>query len=87
MARFKLDISAAVLLLGTILRGSRAEEVDPAILDACPGYDATNIQIVDDGTRLTADLVLAGDPCNVFGGQDLERIALSVVYETGEWMI
>ena len=54
--------------------------VDPSVLDACPGYIATNVEVRRDG--LTADLVLGGKPCNVFGN-DIQKLSLSVVYETG----
>ena len=59
---------------------ARAVEVDPAMLDACPGYNATNLIV--DGPRLSARLVLAGKPCNVFGN-DIKVLDLAVVYETG----
>ncbi|KAI0255275.1 alpha-glucosidase [Lactifluus subvellereus] len=65
-------------LLGT-LHVVRAEEVDPAILDACPGYNATDVRV--DGPTLTAHLVLAGTPCNVYGN-DIETLDLVVTYET-----
>ena len=54
--------------------------VDPTVLDACPGYIATNVEVRGDG--LTANLVLGGKPCNVFGN-DIQNLTLSVVYETG----
>lgn len=54
--------------------------VDPTVLDACPGYNATNVDV--HGNGLTADLVLGGKPCNVFGN-DIQKLSLSVVYETG----
>lgn len=60
---------------------ARAEEVDPFLLDACPGYNATNVKV--DGPKLTARLVLAGAPCKVFG-DDIKVLDLTVVYETGE---
>jgi len=60
---------------------ARAEEVDPTLLDACPGYNATNVKV--DGPKLTAKLVLAGTPCKVFGN-DIKALDLTVVYETGE---
>lgn len=82
MTRLRYSASSALLLLGSLLPSARAEYVDPAVLDACPGYDATNIEIVN-GSQMKAELVLAGEPCNVFGGEDLQRLALSVVYETG----
>lgn len=58
----------------------KATVVDPNVLDSCPGYSATNIKTV--GPELTADLVLNGQACNVFG-PDVQNLALSVVYETG----
>ena len=59
---------------------ARAEYVDPAILDACPGYEATDVNV--SGPMLTANLVLAGAPCNVFG-DDIQTLGLAVTYETG----
>lgn len=56
-----------------------ATDVDPAVLDACPGYSATNVKT--DRTSLTADLTLAGEGCNVFG-DDIPKLSLKVVYET-----
>ncbi|KAF8592469.1 glycoside hydrolase family 31 protein [Ramaria rubella] len=44
----------------------------------CPGYTAKNIKATP--SSLTADLILAGEACNVFG-QDVEELKLSVVYE------
>ena len=58
-----------------------ATYVDPNILDACPGYKATNV--ISKGSSLTANLVLAGEPCNVFGN-DTEKLTLTVTYETSE---
>ncbi|KAB2574162.1 putative alpha/beta-glucosidase agdC [Lasiodiplodia theobromae] len=46
---------------------------------ACPGYAASNV--VDSGTTLTADLSLAGAPCNAYG-DDLTDLKLSVEYQT-----
>ena len=66
--------------LGTAPNFARAEEVDPALLNACPGYNATSVKV--DGPTLTAKLVLAGAPCNVFG-KDVKVLDLTVVYETG----
>lgn len=67
-------------LLGPAADLACAEEVDPALLDACPGYNATNVKV--DGPTLTAKLILAGAPCNVFGN-DIKALDLTVVYETG----
>jgi alpha-glucosidase len=73
-------VTAFLSLLGTAVDVARAVEVDPAVLDACPGYNATNVKV--DGPRLSANLVLAGKPCNVFGN-DIKVLNLTVVYETG----
>lgn len=46
----------------------------------CPGYKASNVH---EGTHsLTADLSLAGKPCNVYGS-DVEHLKLLVEYQTG----
>jgi alpha-glucosidase len=70
-----------------ILFGLAAPALSSAILPrqtsnaTCPGYAASNI--VDDGSRLTADLTLAGPACNLYG-QDLTDLKLEVEYQTGE---
>ncbi|EPQ50643.1 alpha-glucosidase [Gloeophyllum trabeum ATCC 11539] len=69
----------AALWLALCTAFAAAEYVDPQVLDACPGYTAENVAI--NGSTLTADLVLAGTPSNVFGN-DIEKLALEVVYET-----
>ena len=73
-----------ILLVATSLLGvldvASAEYVDPAELDACPGYSATNVKV--SGPTLTATLALAGAPCNVFGS-DIKTLDLAVTYETG----
>jgi len=56
--------------------------VDPNVLDACPGYKATDVAA--SGTKFTATLILAGMACNVFG-KDVHKLSLSVEYETGEF--
>jgi alpha-glucosidase len=66
--------------LFSLLDVVRAEYVDPTVLDACPGYQATDVQV--SGPTLTAKLVLAGAPCNVFGN-DTKTLDLAVTYETG----
>ncbi|KAF5349670.1 hypothetical protein D9756_008864 [Leucocoprinus leucothites] len=66
-------------LLTALFPLSSAADVDPAKLDACPGYEAHNVKT--HGGRLTADLTLAGQACNVFG-EDLQTLSLSVTYET-----
>ena len=47
---------------------------------ACPGYSASNVQ--QSGTGLSADLTLAGAPCNSYGN-DIENLRLTVSYDTG----
>lgn len=54
---------------------------DPAVLDGCPGYNATNVKTT--GAILTADLVLGGKACNVYGN-DTAKLTLEVEYETGK---
>ena len=54
---------------------------DPKVLDACPGYAAENV--LNQGHTLTADLVLNGEPCNVFG-DDISKLKLEVTYESSE---
>ncbi|VDB84529.1 unnamed protein product [Peniophora sp. CBMAI 1063] len=68
--------SASVLLAAQAVS---AADVDPAALDACPGYNATDVSTTDSG--LTATLSLAGPACNVFGN-DIETLQLNVTYET-----
>ncbi|GAW23376.1 hypothetical protein ANO14919_129340 [Xylariales sp. No.14919] len=54
---------------------------DPAAVDpqsVCHGYKAHNV--VDTPLGLTADLVLAGDPCNVYG-TDIEALSLVVEHQ------
>ena len=72
--------SKSLLVLGLLVAHVSTVYVDPAVLDACPGYTATNVEVQHDG--LTADLVLHGKPCSVFG-DDIQKLTLSVVYETG----
>ncbi|PPQ91932.1 hypothetical protein CVT25_000975 [Psilocybe cyanescens] len=55
--------------------------VNPSILEACPGYSASNVKVRHDG--LSADLTLAGSPCNVFGN-DVKKLSLEVTYETSD---
>ncbi|KAK4033891.1 glycoside hydrolase [Parachaetomium inaequale] len=47
-------------------------------LEECPGYKASNVKTSTTG--LTADLKLAGTPCNTYG-IDLEKLRLEVTYE------
>lgn len=72
-------LSKPLTLLG-LLGVVAAVWVEPATLDACPGYKATNVK--SDGSTMTADLSLAGEACNVFG-TDIQQLTLQVTYETG----
>jgi alpha-glucosidase len=53
---------------------------DPEAPDpqSCPGYKATNVKHNSHG--LTADLSLAGEPCNVFGN-DISDLSLEVSFQ------
>jgi len=73
-------VIAFVFFFGAVGDVAHAVEVDPAVLDGCPGYNATSVNV--DGPRLSAKLVLAGAPCNVFGN-DIKVLDLVVDYETG----
>jgi hypothetical protein len=46
---------------------------------SCPGYAASNVQ--SDANGFTADLQLAGQPCNVFG-TDVESLKLTVEFQS-----
>ncbi|KAJ5268560.1 hypothetical protein N7505_004318 [Penicillium chrysogenum] len=59
-------------LVGSVL-GSKSQ------LDSCPGYKASNVKQL--GQRLTADLDLAGDACNIYG-TDLPNLKLLVEAQT-----
>ncbi|KAL9079123.1 MAG: hypothetical protein Q9157_001963 [Trypethelium eluteriae] len=64
-----------------------APSVTPSVLDSsapdaqkqCPGYQASNV--VETTNGLTADLAIAGKPCNVYGN-DIQDLALSVQYQS-----
>ncbi|KAF9265982.1 alpha-glucosidase [Marasmius fiardii PR-910] len=75
--RWAKALSAFAAICGTFVQ---AEYVDPARLDSCPGYNAVNVTTSNDGRTITADLVLAGTACNVFG-EDLQRLRLQVEYQ------
>ncbi|KAI1748847.1 glycoside hydrolase family 31 protein [Xylaria castorea] len=57
---------------------------DPNAVDpqsVCPGYKALNV--AETSLGLTSDLVLAGDPCNVYG-TDVEALSLIVEYQAAD---
>lgn len=64
----------ALPALGTVV----ARRQTPS-LDSCPGYAASNVQ--ENGSKVTADLALAGTACNVYGN-DLVNLKLEVDYQT-----
>lgn len=75
-------ITKGLVVLGSAipaLAGSLAQRQSSS-LDDCPGYKASNVQ--NDGSRVTADLTLAGTACNVYG-DDLTDLKLEVEYQTG----
>lgn len=49
--------------------------------ESCSGYKASNVQS-NGGAIVSADLNLAGAPCNVYG-TDLDNLKLLVEYESG----
>ena len=58
-----------------------ATAVGASVVEDCPGYKASNV--VKTASGLTADLKLAGDPCDAFG-QDIPDLKLLVEHQTGE---
>ena len=77
-----LRAALKLALLGQIVALAGATVTDPKVLDACPGYAAKNV--VNLGHKLTADLVLNGKACNVFG-DDIAKLKLEVTYENSEF--
>jgi len=73
-------LAGTFLQLAVFVSWAIATQVDPHVLDACPGYSAQNVKV--QGSGLSADLVLASTACNVFG-PDVSKLKLSVTYETG----
>ncbi|KAH9923696.1 alpha-glucosidase [Epithele typhae] len=73
-----MKLRVALLAQLVALAVVRATATDPAVLDACPGYTVDSV--VTQGNALTANLVLAGTPCNVFG-TDIAALKLEVTYE------
>ncbi|KAF1933287.1 glycoside hydrolase family 31 protein [Didymella exigua CBS 183.55] len=76
-------IGKGFILLGAALPALATEVVKRqsggASIDDCPGYTASNVQ--DDGGRVTADLALAGEACNIYSN-DLTNLKLEVEYQT-----
>lgn len=70
-----LSILLLAPLVGTSVLQPRSD------ITECPGYKALNIN--EQSSTLTADLVLNGDPCD-FYGQDLQSLKLLVEYQNGK---
>ncbi|KAF6844826.1 alpha-glucosidase [Colletotrichum musicola] len=70
-----LTLLAAAAKAAVIRRDYPSDDV----LSKCPGYAASNVQT--SSTGLTADLSLAGEPCDAYGA-DLTDLVLSVEYQT-----
>ena len=74
-----LRVSLSFLLTGLI-----ALKVYASSIDSCPGYTASNVQ--NGNGKITADLSLGGDACNVYG-TDLPDLRLLVEYQTSTYRI
>lgn len=87
MRNIKSYLATLAALFSSLHNGDKvwvqATTVDPSVLDACPGYTASNVRTTSGDSTLTADLTLAGPGCNVFGA-DLPKLALEVQYETSK---
>ncbi len=68
-------LKAGIVLSNLVLLASAANDST-----SCPGYAASSVKQA--GTTLTADLTLAGSPCNAYG-TDLKDLKLLVEYQTG----
>ncbi|KAI0695583.1 alpha-glucosidase [Cerioporus squamosus] len=78
---YVLGAALKFALLSQLAALASATVTDPEVLDACPGYKAKNV--INLGHTLSADLVLGGEACNVFG-QDIGKLKLQVTYETND---
>ncbi|KAK0386647.1 hypothetical protein NLU13_6482 [Sarocladium strictum] len=67
---------AASTVFGTLVPKNTVADRD---VSACPGYTASNVDV--SATGLTAELTLAGDPCDAYG-EDLQDLTLEVTYES-----
>ena len=83
--RFAMRISSAPVLFGiagsALASGVAVREASSLDLEKCPGYAASNVR--EEGGKLSAELSLAGTPCDAFG-EDLKDLKLEVEYQTGE---
>lgn len=58
-------------------------------ISECKGYTASNIR--ENGATISADLMLKGQPCNLYG-EDIKNLKLLVEYQSGKsisftWLI
>ncbi|KAH9842419.1 alpha-glucosidase [Rhodofomes roseus] len=74
-----MPLGVVLFTVLAIVRCALGTYTDPSVLDACPGYHATNV--ATSGPNLTASLALAGEACNVYGS-DIQTLSLQVTYET-----
>jgi alpha-glucosidase len=73
----RLSLLFLAPLVGAAVLDSRGTD---ATTTQCPGYRASNVK--KHSQSLTADLTLAGKPCNSYG-TDLKNLKLLVEYQTG----
>lgn len=77
-AQFTVPSSADV---GLPILPSINDPEAPNAQESCPGYAASNVRTNVNG--LTADLTLAGAPCNAFG-TDIQDLKLKIEYQSLE---
>ncbi|CCA73687.1 related to alpha-glucosidase b [Serendipita indica DSM 11827] len=70
-----MTLKNVALILSSALLAAAQQNIDTQ----CPGYNATNVSNIRNGFK--ADLVLAGNACNVYG-TDIPKLSLTVTYET-----
>ena len=70
---FKLCLLAVTASAAGVARRQSSNSTE------CPGYIASNVQ--QSGSTITANLALAGPPCNAYG-YDLTNLTLTVEYQT-----
>lgn len=81
MAIAKSNGRILTALLRLFMVALSIQAVLSASIDRCPGYKASNVERSDG--KITADLTLAGDECNVYG-YDLKDLRLLVEYQSSK---
>jgi alpha-glucosidase len=79
--------TASLLILGltpAVLASIIPRQSSYPTSDNCPGYALSNP--LDDGSKFTADLALAGPACNLYGS-DLPHLKLEVEYQSGTFQL